>query len=1328
LTIDDLPPADGLYRYAVTSFRLGAESGASGVRATTSDRTPPPAPTATTAALGTTGINIAWTAAGGEVPAKWIVYRNDVAIATINNPDARSFVDSPPRGVMIYAVAAADTLGNEAKGPTATLELYVGAVANLRATVDPAVGVTLAWTSTDPTGTGYNVYRNGAKQNAAPLSTLTYTDAFAAGGQPVQYGVSARNAAGQESAIRSIVVQPVTAVITLNTTAAGDQPSVARYFDKYSIALSLGAAASAPVALSSGEIIRAVAGESTVQATFTLPATVAAGETKTADVVVPATNVSNVTQGAAITLAGTPDAGGSAVLYRYIQDFAPGVAAGLMMNVSANTTPLAGGLCDFSVQVFNRGYAPADLVLTRGGNTQPGDLEMLIINAAGVLVSSTPFEGLVAGTITNAAGESFLRLEPGASATIPFRGVLVPENLGGQSATFRVRFKVIYNSVGSTQQRVAGPLEGSMASSLQQTPYYGSAVVAQPAYSDNQPVVITGQALNRATGLPVPTVPLRIGVRVRGAVIYQNVVTDGAGAYSYSYTPSLGLAGDMVIWAAHPDVVDQLDQARVSFYRMFAKPGRVEAVMSKNDYLDFDVTLLNVGDLALTGPGMSFRAYRIEGGVEVAVPTLTAVARTALPATIAAQGQQQIPLRLQAALTAPDDALIEFTFTSIQGASTKVAGTVSLRPALAVLATTSPTVGYAEAGVGRGQVKSVEVTVQNRGLRALTGVRLVPPAAVPWMQVSLAPDASGTVPLPDIPVGGTRSFTVVFAPPATAAVGYYNDFLLIKGENAVGDYRLNLFATVTSEQKGAVRFAVINTFANPVPNTSIWLRNNTLGIEVGPVVTDVLGQVVVPNLMEGEWQWKTSAPGHGATQGVVTIIPNQTVGQETELEVVMVTVKFSVVPVAFTDYYEIKIEQTFQTRTPIPNMILSPPSRNLDVDPGWTGTLMYTLRNEGLRSLFDVTIEGRELPTMRITPLVTYIPELLAQQTLEIPAFFEYFGPVETLDAGGQSAASSALTGLKSGLSGSTAMEPARAAARAEAGGGTSTSRPNTAAGIGAAWDCFRNFQYASIDLSSRGGVICLTGTTYPAVARASVNVTPIINTICGLNTAAGAAAAVGLISWSVPPLKVICLANLLIKIAVCAAAQLPPAQLTSPNSIGGTGTFAGWNGIPGSGWSFGTAKCFAAGTRVHLADGTTRSIESVRQGDRLLAGLSGQVGTVGKAMTLNTDHLRQLTFRPREVIQAAEESLRLTHDHRVWVDGRGWVFAVEVKVGDWLHGADGRLHEVTNNERLPGSHEVYGLHMSGDKVVYANGVLVEDQCFQAPPGFLISPPTGGSR
>src|SRR5690606_23997022 len=144
--------------------------------------------------------------------------------------------------------------------------------------------------------------------------------------------------------------------------------------------------------------------------------------------------------------------------------------------------------------------------------------------------------------------------------------------------------------------------------------------------------------------------------------------------------------------------------------------------------------------------------------------------------------------------------------------------------------------------------------------------------------------------------------------------------------------------------------------------------------------------------------------------------------------------------------------------------------------------------------------------------------------------------------------------------------------------------------------------------------------------------------------------------------------------------------------------------------------------------DGSIRPIEQIGQGDRLLASPNGRADAVAQVVFLNSDHVRELSFRLKDDASAPLAQLRLTHDHRVWVDGQGWTFASAVKPGDWLHGSDGRLREVVANNRLPGHHDVYGLHMGSDNVIYASGVLTEDQCFQDIPTFRAAPQMGGVR
>ena len=78
---------------------------------------------------------------------------------------------------------------------------------------------------------------------------------------------------------------------------------------------------------------------------------------------------------------------------------------------------------------------------------------------------------------------------------------------------------------------------------------------------------------------------------------------------------------------------------------------------------------------------------------------------------------------------------------------------------------------------------------------------------------------------------------------------------------------------------------------------------------------------------------------------------------------------------------------------------------------------------------------------------------------------------------------------------------------------------------------------------------------------------------------------------------------------------------------------------------------------------------------------------------------------------QAEPDAVRTTDEHLFWVDGKGWVAAAELKVGDWLMNDEGQRVQITANARLSGSHEVYTLKLMGDTAFYANGILVHDLC-----------------
>jgi hypothetical protein len=107
---------------------------------------------------------------------------------------------------------------------------------------------------------------------------------------------------------------------------------------------------------------------------------------------------------------------------------------------------------------------------------------------------------------------------------------------------------------------------------------------------------------------------------------------------------------------------------------------------------------------------------------------------------------------------------VAFEFVTDEGATARFEGEVTLLPAIPILSVESPSVGYVDLSIDRGEQRSREVVIRNDGLRALEGVRLQPPDGIDWMHISLPAEDDGLVHLPDLEVGDSFSFQVVYTP------------------------------------------------------------------------------------------------------------------------------------------------------------------------------------------------------------------------------------------------------------------------------------------------------------------------------------------------------------------------------------------------------------------------------------------------------------------------------------------------------------------------------------------------------------------------------------
>jgi hypothetical protein len=1251
ITVTDLPPADGYYVYGITASLLGSESAISNTVIGLSDRTPPPAPTNVQVQLAASGVQITWDEpTGGETPDYYNVYRNGSVIQSVQQ--IVPVTDYPPRGTDTYYVAAVDAIGNENPSTNVSIQLLVGPPGSISVLVVQGQSPVLTWTQGDSTAVGYNVYRNGVRQNASPLTALTYTDQLPFA-DAVTYGVSEVNASSQESPQRVVTVNPVVFGMLVNAEGGTTSHEVLTgYFDQFSLFLT-NLASAAPLNLANLTLNRSVTGGSPFSVTETVDAPILAGAGLQESIVVPETTVTGA-QTIELTATEQTDDEGNNVTYQ--QTFAPinSTVPGAEIAVSVSQLPLAGGLSPIQVQVFNRAFVDMQLVVSRQFGSKPGDVSVAVENGLGQQLSVTPFAGSAPGEIFLGDGTGYVDIAPGSSVTFTVPNVLTPAALAGTTNTAFVAIaQAIYNQIGTANQTQSGPLTGSMVSSLSLPPYYGTSQTGQTIYVNNTPVVITGQAISQSTGLPVPNAALNIGFATRGFVWDQPVSTDSNGNYQYTYNPSPGLGGTLNIWAANPLIVDQLNQVQIILDRVYANPPGADITMSKNGTESFSILLVNPGDVPLTAFGTTFAASAVSGTNLTPTSLISGTNVTGNGFTIPPNSTYQVNLVLTAAVNAPDNAQIVFTFTSAEGASISFTGTVDLLPAVPVLAVTEPTAGYLEVSADVGTQSSGQISIANNGLYPLQGVSLTAPTNS-WISLNLPGLVNGSVSLPDIPPGQTNTYTVVFNPPATLPLAFYQDAITIKGTNATTPFQAGIYAIVTSSSVGAVQFYVDDILGEALSGATVRLNNTLISAQLGPFTTDTNGYVTVTNLTVGTWSWQAAAPGCSASAGTVTVVADQTVYQHARLNRSLVTVNFTVVPVPFSDNYTIQITQQYLTFVPVPVLVASPPTQEFSgVTPGFQASYIVTVQNQGLVQMTDLTIKGDQDGQSSYQPLISYVPVLLPQQTLDVPFTINYYGS----NGPSQQELGGALLGCIPG-----------------------SDIADFLSGLGDFLD--------GLNALMNADGLCPVDKTLIAIAGG------VAITLSIYNYASGIASALALAPEAL-------------------AAYLGCVLGTLLAGLGGGGGGGGGGGPPqqsvqafqGTG-----GGCLAAETRVLMADGRLKMISELQTNEVVRSGIhTDNIAVVKQVCVVDGAPVREL--RVRHLRGGPAPSITATAEHLFWVDGKGWTRVEYLKPGDWLSSEEGGPIEIVENRPMDHPMKVYTLRLDKDDAFYANGVLVHDLC-----------------
>lgn len=138
--------------------------------------------------------------------------------------------------------------------------------------------------------------------------------------------------------------------------------------------------------------------------------------------------------------------------------------------------------------------------------------------------------------------------------------------------------------------------------------------------------------------------------------------------------------------------------------------------------------------------------------------------------------------------------------------------------------------------------------------------------------------------------------------------------------------------------------------------------------------------------------------------------------------------------------------------------------------------------------------------------------------------------------------------------------------------------------------------------------------------------------------------------------------------------------------------------GQPGAG-----GGCFAAGTQVLMADGTTKPIEDIEVGDQVRT-RSGEDDA--ELVTAAVTHTHQYQADGYLIING---SLRVTPNHKIFLNG-SWQEAAAIQPGDTLIHRDGSSIEVFSVEWQRMQTDVYNLTVDQYQTYFADNVWVHNQ------------------
>jgi len=967
----DTPPSDGVYTYAVSSVRRAngqeAVSGQSAEVAVEADSLPPNPPRSLNLELLSRGVNAQWQVPDGATePVTYSLYRADATeigsvdglAPIIQGIRETTVLDSRPSATdHCYVVTAVDGAGNESPpSHSAYLNFGLLPVSTLKVVQNGEEPPAVSWTPPALGGSsavaGYRVWLTAGGQ---PLSltpglvTLTsVTDTGFSGDERI-YTVFAVDGNGVESPGRSITLPVIHASL--------EDGEVLRRGVMNRLEHTVENRSSARVEHARLQV--QIGSRSGLSEEFSLEA----GERRSVPLAFGgfADLPDTVEMSATLTL--TPHEGETVHIVRSGQvEVADGALRLRILN--EELTRGASGTVRFVLE--NTGEEAIEIVTATGSGSNPSsEISLKLKDTDGNVLSSRSYRQVLGnGVVTLSNGSTVARIAPGATFTsdpvdlpVPLSA---PDRVEVQAAISRVHFHQ-----GKPEQVTMAGIDVCHEVTLLDTSYSGSVTHVSPQVSNgDQDILISGHALDRGTGLPVAQAPLKLVISVNGFERTSSVLTDGNGAFTFTFRPLPLESGHYKVFAVHPDVQDKPSQGQFVINRVTVKPQTLQLNIPKNLEKSAGIEVAagdgtHVRNLRLVCEEADQPGGRLPEGVHLTVG--------APVAALESRSTARLAFSVWADNTADSTATIIFQVQSDEtgeGAWGRVTLNLTFSEAQPLLFT-SPT--HIETGVTLDGVASESLSLENRGLSELKDVVLSTVSAdgspaPPWVHLNAESN------LGDLAVGEKRTVGLSFMPGSESVQEGIHTFYLRVVSSNTSKRDIPLYATVTQSGVGNALFKVSDIYTGTVDARGQivqGLKGATLTLQNEQVLTvqrtlpsDALGEALFTGLPAGRYKVRITAPNHQDHIGRLWVKPGVTAVETAFLEYNLVTVEWAVEETTIQDKYEIVLKATFETNVPAPVVVAEPASVHLpQMKAGEVYFGEFSLANYGLVRAENVRFE-----------------------------------------------------------------------------------------------------------------------------------------------------------------------------------------------------------------------------------------------------------------------------------------------------------------------------------------------------------------------------------